>query len=103
MTIAEAILWNKLKDRKRFKVKFRRQHPIDFFIADFYCHSLKLVIEIDGEMHETPEQKEYDQARAGHFEQLGIRIIRFSNDEVRNNLDSVLQQILQLCTDEHPL
>jgi very-short-patch-repair endonuclease len=103
MTVAEAILWNKLKDRKRFKVKFRRQHPIDFFIVDFYCHSLKLVIEIDGEMHETQVQKDHDRARAWHLEQFGIRIVRFSNDEILNDLNSVLEKVLHLCTDEHPL
>ena len=59
MTKAELVLWDKLKDKKIFKSKFRRQHPVDIFIVDFYCHEYKLVIEIDGEIHNDVENKEY--------------------------------------------
>jgi very-short-patch-repair endonuclease len=99
MTVAEAILWNKLKDKKLFNVKFRRQHPIDFFIVDFYCHSKKLVIEIDGDIHDTAVRQEYDQGRTGQLEQYGITVIRFTNDDIKNDLISVLSQIQEVISD----
>ena len=58
MTNAEKILWDRLKDNQVLNIRFRRQHPIDLFIADFYCHSARLVIELDGEIHKS--QAEYD-------------------------------------------
>jgi len=91
MTQAEKILWEKL-NRKQFEgLKFRRQHPINQFIADFYCHEIKLAIELDGEIHNY--QKEYDIGRTFEIEKYGIRIIRFKNDEVINNLNEVLKKI----------
>jgi len=68
MTQAEKILWEKLKDRTLFKQKFRSQHPIDIFIVDFYCHSLRLVIEVDGDYHLEKNQHEYDIGRSGELE-----------------------------------
>ena len=65
MTLAELILWKKLKDKKIFKSKFRRQHPIDIFIVDFYCHEYKLVIEIDGEIHNNEENSNITRGRSG--------------------------------------
>ena len=58
MTDAEKILWKRLKDKRIFKVKFRRQHPVDIFVLDFYCHELKLAIEVDGEIHLSTEARE---------------------------------------------
>lgn len=92
-TDAEMALWNKLKDSKKIGVKFRRQHPIDIFIVDFYCHSLKLVIEIDGGYHLNPSQKEYDLGREGELRNLGIRTIRFSNEAIMNHLSNVIEII----------
>ena len=60
MTDAEKILWKRLKDKRIFRVKFRRQHPVDIFVLDFYCHELKLAIEVDGEIHLSAEMREYD-------------------------------------------
>ena len=74
------------------KNKFRRQHSIKNFIADFYCADKRLVIEIDGSQH--LDNKEYDQERTWYFESLNIRVIRFWNNEVRENLHGVLTKIL---------
>ena len=93
MTLTELILWKKLKDRKVFKVKFRRQHPIDIFIVDFYCHELKLVIEIDGEIHSEYETKEYDLGRTAELEKYGIIVLRFSNNQVIYHIDNVINKI----------
>ena len=92
-TLAEKVLWKKLRDRKLFRVKFRRQHPVDMFIVDFYCHEIKLVIEIDGEIHNSKGSKEYDSARQHCIECLGLNVIRFSNHEVFFEMDSVLSTI----------
>lgn len=94
MTDAEKIMWNELKNRQIFKAKFRRQHPISIFIVDFYCHEFKLAIEIDGEIHLGKEIIEYVDGRTHDIEKLGIRILRFTNDQVFNSFDEVLQEIL---------
>lgn len=93
MTLAELILWKKLKDKRLINIKFRRQHPIDRFIVDFYCHEKKLVIEIDGEVHSDGDIKKYDLGRTSDLEKYGIKILRFSNDQVRFNMDFVLTKI----------
>ena len=92
MTQAETILWEVVKNRK-LGIKFRRQHPIGKFIADFYCHKVKLVIELDGEYHDDIDQKNYDLERTKEFERLGLNIIRFTNDMVINKLEAVLDGI----------
>ena len=75
MTKCERILWNELRNRKLSDCKFRRQHPIDIFIADFYCHKKRLVIEVDGEIHK--QQKEYDIGRDAEMNDYGITVLRF--------------------------
>ena len=92
LTISENILWRKIKNKK-LGYKFRRQHPIDIFIADFYCHEKKLVIEVDGEIHNNEQNKEYDINRTAELERFDIKVIRFSNDEVYNYLPEVLNVI----------
>jgi 5-methyltetrahydrofolate--homocysteine methyltransferase len=87
---AEDKLWQAIRDRK-LEYKFRRQHPIDKFIADFVCIEAKLIIEVDGEIHST--QKEYDNARTYILNDIGYRIIRFSNKDVLNNFLIVLEKI----------
>ncbi|HOO99292.1 MAG TPA: endonuclease domain-containing protein [Bacteroidales bacterium] len=94
MTLAERIIWEELRNRRIFKVRFRRQHPIDIFIADFYCHQIKLVIEIDGEIHMNEEVMIYDDGRAHDIEKYGITILRFTNDEVLNHRSRVIKKIL---------
>jgi very-short-patch-repair endonuclease len=91
MTPAEKLLWKYLSDRGMVGVKFRRQHPIDRFIVDFYCSEHKLGIELDGGIHNN--MKEHDLARQRILESKGIVILRFKNEEVFNSLDSVLKQI----------
>ena len=91
LTAAEKKLWNEYLNNLKFR--FLRQRPIDNFIVDFYCAALKLVIEIDGDSHFTTEAKEYEEARTKVLEGYGLKVIRFTNDEVMNNLEGVCQQI----------
>lgn len=93
MTPAEELLWKRLKGKKLHGFKFRRQHPIAEFIADFYCHSAKLVVEVDGVYHNQKEQRTYDISRDDELGQYGITVIRFWNSEVQNNLRNVLKEI----------
>jgi very-short-patch-repair endonuclease len=93
MTLPELILWKKLKDRQQFRFKFRRQHPVSFFIVDFYCHECKLAIEIDGEIHNIGENVEKDQGRLAELNRLGINVLRFTNEQVIHKLDFVLSNI----------
>jgi very-short-patch-repair endonuclease len=93
-TPAEATLWHALRNRKT-GFKFRRQHPIDRFIIDFYCAKAKLLIEVDGKSHLEPNQKEYDQARTEYLEKLGYKVIRFTNNDVKYNIDAVANNILR--------
>jgi very-short-patch-repair endonuclease len=94
-TPAEATLWRVLRNRYT-GFKFRRQHPIEKFIIDFYCAQAKLLIEVDGESHLEPDQAEYDQARTEYLEELGYKLIRFTNNDVRYNIDAVTAKILQI-------
>jgi very-short-patch-repair endonuclease len=96
MTESEQVLWKQIRNRRRWNLKFRRQHPIGNFIADFYCHEIKLVIEVDGEIHDLPENKEYDIGRNAEMEDMGIAVIRFTNDEVLNTMGSVLKRINEI-------
>ena len=103
MTDAEKILWKRLKDKRIFKVKFRRQHPVDIFVLDFYCHELKLAIEVDGEIHLNAEVREYDEGRTYELEKFGIKILRYTNEQIFENLDEVLVSILNIINDIAPL
>lgn len=99
MTDAESLLWEKLKGNQLNNLKFRRQHPIGIYIADFYCHSLKLIIEVDGEYHNAIEQRKLDEERTKHIEAFQIKVIRFTNNEVLNRIDEVLDEILKCQND----
>ena len=94
-TPAEATLWRYLRNRN-LQYKFRRQHPIDFFIIDFYCAEAKLLIEIDGASHLVKGQIEYDQARTEYLEELGYKVIRFTNDDVRYTINEVASEIIRV-------
>ena len=89
-TQSEALLWEELRNSK-LGIKFRRQHIIGVFIVDFVCLSSKIVVEVDGEIHEF--QKEYDANRTLYLEQEGFRVIRFKNKDVINSIPLVLQEI----------
>ena len=94
MTEAETVLWEALKS-KHIGDKFRRQHIIGNFIADFVCLSKRLVIEVDGGYHTDDTQQGLDEGRAEELKQLGFEVIRFTNEEVLNNLDKVVHQITE--------
>jgi very-short-patch-repair endonuclease len=103
MTLGEVLLWKQLRNRNIFKAKFRKQHPINIYIADFYCHEHKLVIEVDGEKHDDKEQIEYDQNRTDDLNNFGLKVIRFTNFQIINNINEVINHILRVITDETPL
>ncbi|MCM4160993.1 endonuclease domain-containing protein [Antarcticibacterium flavum] len=92
MTVPESLLWERIKDNQLGK-KFRRQHPIHFFIADFYCHHSKLIIEIDGDYHNNEEQKQQDSERSEILKFQDLEIIRFTNLEILNDLEAVIDII----------
>lgn len=92
MTSAEEILWKHIHINQ-WKLKFRRQHPIWNYVADFYCHGIKLVIELDGSIHNNEDVKLNDAAREKHLKELGLTVLRFNNDEVFKNINSVLEKI----------
>jgi very-short-patch-repair endonuclease len=100
-THAERLFWNAVRGRKLDGLKFLRQYPIPFeyygqerfFIADFYCPEYKLVVEIDGLIHER--QKEYDELRTFIINILGMRVLRIKNEEVERNIEKVLATVRQ--------
>lgn len=92
-TETEKILWERLRNNQLKGYKFRRQHPIGLFIVDFYCHRLKLILEIDGEYHNLPEQIKKDSERTQILESSGLQLIRFTNKEVHENLEDVIAKI----------
>lgn len=97
LTPQEAKLWQRLRNKQLYGIKFRHQHPIFRFILDFFCYSHKLVIEIDGDSHAEPNQQLYDQARTEWLEQRGLHIIRFTNRDVDTNIEGVLSKIARQC------
>ena len=97
MTGSEQKLWEFLKGKKMLGLRFRPQHPLDIFIADFYCHPLRLVIEVDGGVHKEKDQKEYDIGRETELNDLGIELVRFSNEEIDNDVSQVLIEIERIC------
>ncbi|MDY7395990.1 class I tRNA ligase family protein [Aureibaculum sp. 2210JD6-5] len=92
-TEAEKILWDSLRGKKLDGLKFRREHIVDQFIVDFVCLSNQLVVEVDGGYHSKPEIQEADKLRTEILEQLGFKVIRFSNEEVIGDIDNVLEKI----------
>ena len=96
LTAPEAKVWHGVRSRQ-LGFKFRRQHPIGRFIADFYCAEAMVVIEIDGDVHADPDQAAYDEARTGWLEERGYRVLRFQAREVDNDLGAVLQGIREAC------
>jgi very-short-patch-repair endonuclease len=98
MTQEEKILWQHLRANRLNGLHFRRQQIIDGFISDFYCHAARLVIEVDGEIHQ--QQAEYDAERDRLLLARGLRLLRIKNEEVRQNLNSVLMRIATGCCEE---
>jgi very-short-patch-repair endonuclease len=102
-TNAEDILWNAIKSKQLGNYKFRRQHIIDKYITDIVCLDKRLIIEIDGLVHQLPENIESDKERTKVLEEKGFEVIRFSNDEVINERGKVLQLILQKLNDSRSI
>lgn len=94
-TPAEQALWNALKQNNLGGYKFRRQHSVGRYIVDFYCPSQRLVIELDGDSHFTEEAIEYDRVRTEFLNALNIRVIRFLNTDVYENIYVVCERILE--------
>ena len=92
LTPAEQTFWLRLKERFA-EHKFRRQHPISIYIADFYCHKLKLVIEIDGPIHDSPEAQLNDERRQKDLENLNLIVVRFTNEQIKNDVENVIDSI----------
>ena len=93
MTPAEIMVWEALCKKQVEGFRFKRQYPIGRYIADFYCHELKLIIEIDGDIHNT--RNEYDKNRDQFLEADGYTVLRFSNDKIIDSIDSVINTIKQ--------
>lgn len=100
LTPAEMKLWSALNRRQLAGLKFRRQHPVGRFIVDFYCPSCKLVIEVDGDIH--AQQTFYDEARTEQLQSFGYQVLRFTNEEVVSNLQTVLVHILETAKTRFP-
>ena len=92
-TKAEKLLWEKLRNNQLEGLKFRRQHPVNIYIADFYCHKFKLIIELDGDYHDQEEQKQKDEVRTEVLRLNDLKIIRFKNEEVEQDINQVLTTI----------
>ena len=92
LTPTEQVFWLRLKEQFP-KYKFRRQHPISIYIADFYCHKLKIVIEIDGPIHDSEEAKLNDENRQRDLENLNLTVLRFTNEQIKNEIEAVIEII----------
>ena len=99
-TSAEQKLWDALRNRQLGGLKFSRQVSITPFFADFVCRDLKLIVEVDGATHGTPEELLKDEAREAFLMAKGYRVVRVLNDDVYNNLDGVLETLLALANDD---
>lgn len=89
----ERMMWQMLRNRQRCNQKFRREHTLGIYVADFYCASAKLVVEVDGSSHSTEQAKRYDSARDHWMQQQGIRILRFTCAQVENETQAVMAKI----------
>ncbi len=98
MTEAESKLWSLLRKKQVGGKRFRRQHPVKTFIVDFYCHECKLVVEVDGSIHKLEGQKEYDNGRTYELEQLGLKVVRFTNNQVLQQPEKVIELIKKSIT-----
>ena len=99
-TDAEDMLWLALRNRGVENRKFRRQHPIGRFIADFYCHECNLIVEVDGGHHNEADQQAYDTARTQVINELGVRVMRFANSDILDSLPDVLTKIAAALTSD---
>lgn len=96
MTKAEQALWSELRSKKT-GFTFRRQHPVNLFIADFYCHKAKLAVEVDGSIHDIEDIRARDSGREDEFAKYGILTIRFTNEEIFSDVIGVIKRIRDVC------
>ena len=94
-TKAEGKLWEYLRNSKFYNLKFKRQHSVKFYIADFYCKEKRLIIEVDGDSHFTENAKAYDKERTKFFGTFGLDVLRFTNEEVLKDTENVLRKIYE--------
>lgn len=87
-------MWECLRGRRLNGFKFRRQHPIGRYVADFYCHEAQLIIEVDGETHDQSEQRDYDRVRQAELEAQALKVVRFKNERVIYETKQVLEEII---------
>jgi len=102
-TPAEEAMWQLLRNHRLAGFKFRRQHPVGRYIADFYAPSAALVLELDGDTHATEEGIEHDRVRHAYLESLGLAVVRFWNSEVKENPEGVLDRVCELCREREGL
>ena len=100
-TEAEKKLWEALRGKRLNGLKFRRQHPYEKTILDFFCVEHQLVVELDGSVHDEPDQFASDEQRTNFLNERGLKVVRFKNDEIMKNLPSVLRRIIET-TKPHP-
>ncbi|MBI3365427.1 MAG: DUF559 domain-containing protein [Ignavibacteriae bacterium] len=101
-TPAEHILWQYLRRHALGGLKFKRQHRIGRYIVDFYCGEYKLVVELEGGIHQKDSQRAYDEERFEHFRSAGYHILRIRNEEVLENMKGVLRTILERVQEPSP-
>jgi very-short-patch-repair endonuclease len=94
-TPPEQALWQLLRGRQLLGLKFRRQHVLGRYVADFYCHEVSLIVELDGVVHQEQRQNEYDEVRGRDLDGMGLRVLRFGNEEVRHGAEGVLARIAE--------
>ncbi len=103
LTRAETILWSRLRPRIFPALRFRRQHPIGPYIADFACPAAKLVVEVDGETHSTQEEQQHDARRTAYMQARGWRVLRVTNENVTKHIDDLLEAIMRFAPPPRPM
>lgn len=96
-TKTEEVLWSRLRNNQ-LGVRFRRQHPVFKYVVDFYCHSHKLAVEVDGTIHNVNSIKENDLVRSEDLKSCGLKVLRFTNSQVTNDIENVIASILKELT-----
>ncbi len=99
-TPAEDLLWRRLRSRRLYDTRFRRQHAIERFIVDFYCADARLIVEVDGVIHEYTQEE--DAIRQEYLESLGFMVIRFTNGDVVTSLGAVVERIGEVLVERLP-
>jgi very-short-patch-repair endonuclease len=95
LTGSEQELWSALRGSRLQGIKFRRQHPFGPYVLDFFCVKAQLAVELDGGVHDQPEQRDYDSERTAYLETNGLRVLRFRNEDITDRLDEVINKILE--------